>query len=347
MTSRAGRAHYALAALTVALLSLAVADSARAGTVSSDGDRITFTAAVWEANDVTVSFTPHAVTFADAGAPLAAGPGCAVAAEGTGVSCPEPQPFEAPGIALDIDLGLRDDRLRLDDCVGELRRIAVSASLGADSVTVGACAGALLTVDGGGHDDRITTSLNYSGTNTLYGGQGRDRIAVNEGGLTFLYGGAGDDDLSWLSLIFDPMRPTESVSVNGEAGHDTFRPGDPFLMERTIFGGPGMDLLALPPDGVVFDMAECVACDIEGVIGSAGNDVIYGDDRPNRIFSGDGDDVVDPRGGHDMVLSGAGDDTVTATDGKRDVIRCGAGSSDTVFADRRESMSQCEIVRRR
>jgi hypothetical protein len=46
-------------------------------------------------------------------------------------------------------------------------------------------------------------------------------------------------------------------------------------------------------------------------------------------------------------MSGDGDDTVTATDGKKDAIRCGAGTNDTVFADRREWMSQCEIVRRR
>jgi len=83
------------------------------------------------------------------------------------------------------------------------------------------------------------------------------------------------------------------------------------------------------------------------VIGSEGDDVIYGDDRPNFIASGGGDDTIDPRGGRDTVYTGDGNDTVTATDRVRDVIRCGAGLLDTVFADRREWLGQCEIVRRR
>jgi Ca2+-binding RTX toxin-like protein len=334
------------AALAGAVLSLLGAEVAGAAVVSSNGERIAFTAGFAEANDVTISFTPEAVTVVDAGAPITAGPGCASDAESGGVSCPEPHPGEAPGIALEVALGTRDDRLRLDDCSGELRRIAVSGSVGNDTVTVGACSGAQLTVDAGADDDVVTTSLNHSGTNTLYGGHGRDRLAVNEGGRAFLFGGGGDDELSWNALIFDPEQPTDWVSVNGEAGDDLFRPADLELVERTIFGGHGFDVLAIPPDGGTFDLATCVECDIEGVLGSPSDDVIFGDRRANWISSGAGNDVVDPRGGHDMVFSGDGDDTVTATDGKRDAVRCGSGTADTVLADRRESIGQCEIVRR-
>jgi len=37
---------------------------------------------------------------------------------------------------------------------------------------------------------------------------------------------------------------------------------------------------------------------------------------------------------------------VTANDGTWDTIRCGDGLADTVFADRRESLGECEIVHR-
>ena len=99
-------------------------------------------------------------------------------------------------------------------------------------------------------------------------------------------------------------------------------------------------------DPFVFDMAACPTCDIERVIGSAFDDMIFGDGDANWIESGEGDDTVDPRGWDDHVDAGGGNDTVDARDGLHYTIRCGAGPMDTLFADRRESIGECEIVTR-
>jgi hypothetical protein len=41
-------------------------------------------------------------------------------------------------------------------------------------------------------------------------------------------------------------------------------------------------------------------------------------------------------------LGGAGNDTIEARDGRRDVIRCGAGH-DKVKADKRDKLAGCEV----
>jgi hypothetical protein len=43
----------------------------------------------------------------------------------------------------------------------------------------------------------------------------------------------------------------------------------------------------------------------------------------------------------------AGDDTLSARDGARDRVDCGAGRRDTAIVDRRDRVIRCEFVRRR
>jgi Ca2+-binding RTX toxin-like protein len=49
---------------------------------------------------------------------------------------------------------------------------------------------------------------------------------------------------------------------------------------------------------------------IEGVIGIAGDDTIYGDDNPNTLQGRDGNDTLIGRGGADTLAGGNGNDTL-------------------------------------
>ena len=74
---------------------------------------------------------------------------------------------------------------------------------------------------------------------------------------------------------------------------------------------------------------------------------------PDRLrgFKGDdsvkalgGDDCVEPGKGRDRVHGGDGQDQIDARDSRRDRILCGRGE-DVVFADREDSVEDCERVR--
>jgi N-acetylglucosamine-6-sulfatase len=83
------------------------------------------------------------------------------------------------------------------------------------------------------------------------------------------------------------------------------------------------------------DRAEARSGD-DVVYGGTGNDLLYGEGGHDRINAGHG---------LDRVYGGIGRDIVYAADGKRDVVGCGDGV-DTVYADRVDSTSGCERIRR-
>jgi Tol biopolymer transport system component len=75
------------------------------------------------------------------------------------------------------------------------------------------------------------------------------------------------------------------------------------------------------------------------VDGGAGNDRILG-----RL----GQDILIGGPGRDSVSGGGQDDRILVVDGEVDVVRCGWGNADTVFADRFDVVAaDCERVRRR
>jgi Ca2+-binding RTX toxin-like protein len=353
VSSRPAHRRIRLIALLASALSLLVADIAGAATVSATDRLITFTAAPGETNDVSIRAGYNwGVQFTDAGAELKHGPGCVKKEEG--IFCPEPDEADEIGpVGINISLGNRSDKLWLDEVTVENRQVTIWGSSGSDDMEIGSSVGLLLTVYGGHHDDRISTWLNASGFSRLYGGDGRDRLAVNEAGSAFLHGGPNHDELIYNSYRTDVDTPTNDMEIHGDGGRDTIRPADGSFDPRTVFAGGGLDTLSFsavfrddPDDPFVFDMATCAPCDIERVIGTPGDDIIYGDEDANTIWSGGGNDTIDPRGGHDYVYSGAGDDTVTSIDGDWDYVGCGEGLLDTVFSDRRDSVGGCEVVHR-
>lgn len=347
MLTRASMLRTALAALGATLVSLGVVSSAGAATVSIVGGTITYAAALDEKNQLTITSGVDALHFADAGASISAGPGCVALGAGT-AQCDDDIEDPKP---LAVRLRDESDSLDFDDNVANPRTITVRADQGNDEVTIGSATGADVTVYGGHHEDVLRTFLNFSGTSTLHGQDGLDTLIVGEGGAFFLFGGPNHDVLTYNTPIGDAETPSDFVQAHGESGNDTFIPTADAFHPSTIFGGDGnKDTLSAAAFGeeeeLVFDMAACPTCDIERVIGSAFDDMIFGDADANVIWSGDGNDTVDPRGGNDHVYAGAGDDTVEARDGLHDTIRCGPGPMDTLFADRRESIGECEIVHR-
>ena len=167
--------------------------------------------------------------------------------------------------------------------------VAVNLSLG--SGTAGDAAGDTLfdieNVIGSGNADVI---IGDAGVNRLEGGGGDD----------ILRGGAGDDIL---------LGGTGNDQIEGGAGADF------------IDGGAGIDFVDYSSSGgaVVVDLQTATATggdadgdtfsNIEGVIGSALSDTLYGDGNDNVLNGGAGNDILRGRGGADTLIGGAGVDT--------------------------------------
>lgn len=77
------------------------------------------------------------------------------------------------------------------------------------------------------------------------------------------------------------------------------------------------------------------------VLGGTGSDQLVGGAGRDTLEGGPGDDVLTGDGGPGLP----GADTITARDGERDAIDCGAGApTDTVVADRIDAIEQCETI---
>ena len=51
--------------------------------------------------------------------------------------------------------------------------------------------------------------------------------------------------------------------------------------------------------------------------------------------------------GIDTLKGGPGNDTIKAADGKKDKVDCGPGKKDTAVVDQKDSVKNCEIVKRK
>lgn len=90
------------------------------------------------------------------------------------------------------------------------------------------------------------------------------------------------------------------------------------------------------------------------VAAGAGNDVIVGHrgrDRVNagadrdKVRTGGGNDYIKGGNGRDVIWAGPGNDEVHVDDGNRDIVDCGDGRKDLVYADPRDVLENCERVR--
>jgi hypothetical protein len=191
------------------VLLLALVPAAQAATVSVEGDRLRVAATPGESNALAIAagLTQALVVVADTGAPLVAGPGCTVGADGS-ASCSAPV-GSGQFTSIEVDAGDLDD-----------------------SVTVSTSAAA--TILGGEGDDRITGG---DGADTLLGGGGSD----------FADGGRGDDsidlrdelaDSAWCGRGFDRVSAETRDALDlGCENVDYGPPGVVGRVKRVTGGG--------------------------------------------------------------------------------------------------------------
>ncbi|MEM7663445.1 MAG: calcium-binding protein [Pseudomonadota bacterium] len=198
----------------------------------------------------------------------------------------------ATALAVGLGVGLSGD--------GDDDPEPIIGTEGDDTLTGSAAAD---TIDGLGGNDTISglggddTINGGAGNDSIDGGTGSDSLTGGEGDDTFItdaqdnvFGGEGTDTADFSGL-------TDGVFVD--------------LDTNTPQPGPASQ------DGAVLDAAPNAGGqqiqeldDIENVIGTSGNDVIFGNNEINVLDGGDGDDVFHSFGGADTVNGGDGTDTV-------------------------------------
>jgi Ca2+-binding RTX toxin-like protein len=143
--------------------------------------------------------------------------------------------------------------------------------------------------------------------------------------------GGRDDDVLLGSGFGDRMYGRQGRDlVRGGAGNDC------------LYGGEGADVL----DGDGGDDTLIGGDGRDRLFGGAGNDRLLGGAKGDELHGDTGNDQLLAGTGRDRVWGGAGNDVISARDGSRDVIDCGAGL-DRVTADRRDRLRGCERVSRR
>jgi hypothetical protein len=158
-------------------------------------------------------------------------------------------------------------------------------------------------------------------------------------------------------------------TVTGTPANDTIygRAGNDLLVglggDDTLDGGPGADLLSGGPgsdavsyatgapvivtldgqanDGVPGE-GDNVGRDVEEIFGSAGGDILAGNDAANTIDGDAGDDQIAGGRGPDGLFGGDGNDRIFSRDGSADRVDCGSGLIDVAIVDSRDIVRNCE-----
>jgi RTX calcium-binding nonapeptide repeat (4 copies) len=288
--------------LAALLAALALPAAAGAATVQSPSTGIAFSALAGEQNYVIVS--PAAtgiVRFVELGPELRAGFGC-VQVDPRTVDC---QARDRPAV---IDLADTDDILEVTG--GGIRVNARGGDGGDDLLAYGAGAS---TLDGGAGNDHLFGGL---AADSISGGLGSDDLrgdVVSEGGDLRTSTTSGGDDLL--------IGGADTDSYEGGAGFDTISYADTPVPVTVVMPRPPEEgNTQTPGEG---GQGEGMPPDVEGVIGSSGNDSLTGNRANNRLEGGPGNDTLTGNQGADLLAGGADGDTIFARDGQPDTISCG------------------------
>lgn len=197
-------------------------------------------------------------------------------------------------------------------------------------------------VDGGPGNDTVNAG---GGADVVFASDGDDEV-YGGGGADALHGGDGDDRLFDIPLGV-VSAPDDPDRYFGDAGDDWISVEDGAGAD-VADGGPGRDTLSyLESDVAVrLDAAAGVAAGdrftgMEVYYGTAWNDVLRGSDRSEEIVGETGTDLIDARGGDDVVaaasgriLAGTGNDYLDAIHGSHPsglVVDLGDGDDRALF----------------
>jgi Ca2+-binding RTX toxin-like protein len=169
----------------------------------------------------------------------------------------------------------------------------------------------------------------------VVGGSGGDRLVGHEGAVNqvanTLDGGAGNDWLEGRNGDDVLIGGLGEDMLNGGHGADVLRGG---LGTDRLIGGYGFEDVVdysdratgveVSLDGIADDGAgaenDAIDDDVEGIVGSAHDDVIVGSFHANAIFGGAGNDTIRGAGGEDVLVGGPGVDTFVGPVGASNVV---------------------------
>ncbi|ADM09419.1 putative hemolysin-adenlyate cyclase protein [Parvularcula bermudensis HTCC2503] len=142
------------------------------------------------------------------------------------------------------------------------------------------------------------TTLYIEGIENAIGGSGADMFSGGDGS-NILLGNGGDDELK------GGHGPDK---LDGGAGDDTV---DYSYTDKALILTLAEGAYTAP---FVGSIQEDVLRDLENVIGGNGDDIVIGDDRPNRFDAGSGNDTFQGGGGVDVFGGSRGNDTASYAD---------------------------------
>jgi Ca2+-binding RTX toxin-like protein len=197
------------------------------------------------------------------------------------------------------ELGFRDDGTA---------HIYVKLGDGNDTASLGTSA-AVAIIDAGSGDDTIEAE--GAARVEVLGGPGNDTINAHAA-TDVLEGDAGNDTFSEPCNVI----PTPGAHINGGSGIDT------------------VSVACIPVGQTINLRTDPRLANLESVIGTPENDVIYGADRNGSLNGGAGNDVIHVGNGYHTVSGGDGNDTIygggggqaLAGDAGNDTIYGGAGN---------------------
>lgn len=150
--------------------------------------------------------------------------------------------------------------------------------------------------------------------------------------------GAGGDDVLWGDACNNKGKLISGAQTTGD--------GDDRLLgsagNDSLYGAGGADTL----DGGVGNDRLFGGSRKDRLVGGEGNDFLDGGSGKDSLDGGAGNDKLSGGTDADKIFGGAGTDVVSARDGDRDTVDCGAGKKDTASVDRFDKVKGCEKVKR-
>ena len=229
--------------------------------------------------------------------------------------------------------------------IGTAERLDLNANGGDDTLTSTTGVGFALDIDGGDGNDTLDGG---DDPDTITGGAGNDRITGdnNPGGTRDnSVGGDGDDTLVWNPGDGDDTNEggagNDTIEVNGGGGGEQFTVKPSPTTGRVLFDRTG----PTPPGPFNLDIGTAEQLVLNA---GAGDDRITGASGLAGLISStfngdDGNDRITGTDGADRLFGGNGNDVIRSRDKRADRVNCGAGF-DLARVDRRDHVSGCNIV---